>query len=187
MLSCCFLTGNKGKWQIAANVFARYGVPLAQLDVDVPEIQSLDVAEVAVAAVQAVAAPPGVLIKSDVGYYFEALNGFPGPLIKFINKSLTADDILALMRGKTNRRVALRECLACRLPDDSIKTFEHTYYARVTEAARGRGTPVNQVLVIDGFDRALGECTADEMQKFWTDNLHAYHAAARFLAGLAGK
>jgi len=178
-----FLTGNKGKWQIAANVFARYGVTLAQLDIDVPEIQSLDVAEVASAAVQAAAHPSGIIVKSDVGYYFEALNGFPGPLIKFINKSLAAEDILALMSGKTNRRVELRECLACRMPDGRIQLFQHSYYAQVALSARGKGTPANQVLVIEGFDRTIGECSVQELQDFWSDNLNAYHQAAQMIAG----
>ena len=115
---------------IARDVFSEYGLSLEQADLDIPEIQSLDVAEVARASTEFASSNlNGIIIKSDVGYYFEALQGFPGPLIKWINQTLSASDLMALMHGKTNRRVVLRECLACRMETGDVHLFEHSYTA----------------------------------------------------------
>ena len=51
------------------------------------------------------------VIKSDVGYFIEALNGFPGPFLRYINDYLTSEEILKLMEDKENRTILLKECL----------------------------------------------------------------------------
>lgn len=178
-----FLTGNKGKLAIARDVFSEYGLSLEQADLDIPEIQSLDVAEVARASTEFASSNlNGIIIKSDVGYYFEALQGFPGPLIKWINQTLSASDLMALMHGKTNRRVVLRECLACRMETGDVHLFEHSYTAQVVNAPAGTGSPANQILMIDGFNKTIGQCLPEELHQFWITNLDAYHEAAKFLA-----
>ncbi len=178
-----FLTGNKGKLAIAKDVFSKYGLGLEQADLDVPEIQSLNVSEVACASTEFASKHlNGVIIKSDVGYYFDALQGFPGPLIKWINQTLSASDLIALMQGKTNRRVILRECLACRMDTGEVHLFEHSYAAHVVHSPVGVGSAANQVLIIDGFDKTIGQCSPEELHQFWIKNLDVYHQAAKFLS-----
>ena len=103
-----FVTGNMGKWEIGRDIFARYGLELAQAKMETPEIQSLDVTEVAAYSAQYAAKKLNTpVIKSDVGYYIPALGGFPGPFIKYINQTLSDKDLLRLMKGVKDRSMII--------------------------------------------------------------------------------
>lgn len=61
-----FVTGNIGKWEIGRDIFAKYGLELAQAKIETPEIQSLDVTEVATYSAQYAAQKLNTpVIKSD--------------------------------------------------------------------------------------------------------------------------
>ncbi len=63
------------------------------------------------------------VIKSDVGYFIPALNGFPGPFVKYINGMLSSEEILKLMENKVDRTIILKECLTFVTPTGEIKQF----------------------------------------------------------------
>lgn len=179
-----FLTGNAVKWAIARDIFARYGVPLRQETLEVPEIQSLDVAEVAGFSATYASEKLGCSVfKSDVGYEIEALGGFPGPLVKFINKTLTAVDLLAIMQGKTNRRVVIRDCLALKMGGQAPVFFTHSLPAVFSEKISGDSlsSPINQVIVLDGFDKTIASCSPDELHRFWVRHLSHFHELAQYI------
>lgn len=76
------VTGSAGKLAEARRIL---GEDLEAVALDLPEIQSLDPLEVARAkAGAAVAAVGGWVIVDDTGLGFEALGGFPGPLVKWL-------------------------------------------------------------------------------------------------------
>ncbi len=182
-----FLTGNAVKWGIARDVFAQYGVPVRQETLDVPEIQSLDVTEVAAFSATYASEKLGCSVfKSDVGYEIEALGGFPGPLVKFINKTLTAADLLALMHGKTNRRVIIRDCLALKMIGQAPVFFTHNLPAVLSETISGDplSSPINQVIVLGGFDKTIASCTSEELHRFWVSHLTHFHDLARYMQAI---
>jgi len=47
MIKIVFVTGNIDKWQIANKILTPYGITLEQIKIDTPEIQSMDVEEIA--------------------------------------------------------------------------------------------------------------------------------------------
>lgn len=179
-----FLTGNAVKFELAQRVFNSYGLPLVQMTLDLPEVQSLDVVEVAsLAAEDGARQLEGLpVFTSDVGYYIEALNGFPGPMIKFVNQTLTSEQLLRLMHGETNRRVEIRECIAYKAAGQPVKTFVHSYGATLETAASGQGLSVNQILTIDGMGKTIASLTHDEFLSFLTSNILNYRTLAEFLA-----
>ncbi len=88
-----FVSGSASKHQ----EICAYIPGLRQLHIkDVPELQSLDIKEIIEAKIKYVIdylkhhtpedfdAKQSLLITEDTGLYLEALNGFPGPLIKFM-------------------------------------------------------------------------------------------------------
>ena len=106
MKQITMVTGNIGKWKIANDIFKKYNVDLKQAKIETPEIQAYDVEEVSkYSAIYAAKYLNTNVIKSDVGYYIEALNGFPGVFLKYINSMLTSEDVLKLMEGKDNRTI----------------------------------------------------------------------------------
>jgi non-canonical purine NTP pyrophosphatase (RdgB/HAM1 family) len=79
--SLAFLTSNAGKAREAAALLGR---PIAARTVEIPEIQSLDFAEVVTAKALAAAAQLGVpVLVEDSGLSLPAWKGYPGPLTKF--------------------------------------------------------------------------------------------------------
>ena len=79
-----FITGNKHKFSEAKQIFPE----IEQLDIDLIEIQSMDPKEIIAAKLQeALKQCPGPLFCEDVSLSISAFQGFPGPLVKFWNKS----------------------------------------------------------------------------------------------------
>ena len=177
-----FATGNEGKWQIARDIFEGYGIGLLRENIETPEMQSLDVVEIARASARYAADRLGrAVIKSDVGYYIPALGGFPGPFVKFVNMTLTPENILDMMRGEDDRRIYIRECLAFAMPGAEPRPFVCEHLARIAEAPDGRGTSVDRITIFDGFARTKGAAPEAEVQAFLRKSLDVYHNLARFL------
>jgi non-canonical purine NTP pyrophosphatase (RdgB/HAM1 family) len=79
--SLVFLTSNAGKAREAAALLGR---PIAARTLEIPEIQSLDFAEVVTAKALTAAAQLGVpILVEDSGLSLPAWKGYPGPLTKF--------------------------------------------------------------------------------------------------------
>lgn len=102
-----FVTGNVGKvarLKLALEPFVP-GVEVRGVDLDVVEIQADTVLEVAQAKARAAFDVLGApLVVHDCGLCIEALNDYPGPYTKYVNYTLGTEGILALMRGRQNRR-----------------------------------------------------------------------------------
>src|SRR3989344_8620350 len=93
-----FITGNKNKFEFAEKFFkkseANNYFNLIQLAVSTPEIQSDSVEQIALYSAQwAYDQLKKPVIKSDAGLYIEALRGFPGPFMKYINDWLSQGDL----------------------------------------------------------------------------------------------
>ncbi len=75
-----FVTGNAGK---AREVAAILGTAVERLDLELPEIQALDVAEVVRhKAATAFARAGRPVVVEDTGLYLDALGGLPGALVR---------------------------------------------------------------------------------------------------------
>jgi non-canonical purine NTP pyrophosphatase (RdgB/HAM1 family) len=78
-----FVTSNPGKAREASHFLGR---PVAAVSLDLPEIQSLDFAEVArTKALEAAAALGRAVLVEDSGLEVKAWGGFPGPMTKWIS------------------------------------------------------------------------------------------------------
>lgn len=179
MKQIVFVTGNQGKWKVANDIFVEYGLELLQNKTEIPEIQSLDVVEVAKFSAEFAAQKlQTAVMVSDVGYYFNALNGFPGPFVKYLNHVLCPDDILRLMSGQVDRSVVLRECLAYAVPNGKIITLVSEQQATLAFAPQGTGSTMDQLLILDGFDKPKGVYSDEEIFEHWKRTLDAYHRLA---------
>ncbi|PZP39557.1 MAG: hypothetical protein DI585_03735 [Pseudomonas fluorescens] len=179
-----FVTGNDEKWQSANRLLQPYGVDLVRATFELPEIQSMDVGEVASAAAElACAWVGGPVMVTDAGYYFEALNGFPGPFVKYMNQTLAAEDVIRLMTGKDDRRVTIREALAYCEPGHAPVVFGSEQKAIVAQKVGQGRTTMDRLMILDGFDKVAGECTLDEVREFWARHLVHYSRLGEWLVG----
>lgn len=168
-----FVTGNKYKFQIAKQASKSSSFKIIQKKLDIPEIQSESVEEIAAFSTKWASdklKKPAVV--SDGGCYIEALNGFPGPFIKYINKWFSVEDMLRLMDGKKNRRVVWKDCLAyCESGKEPI-TFTDYTKGMIAEKAgahkyRKSYSWVDSLLIIQGLGRPLSELPAKKYLEIW--------------------
>lgn len=164
-----FVTGNARKFEAAKIGLESPEITLVQEDIDTPEIQSENVEDVGKYKAKWAAEKLGKpVIVADGSVYFHALNGFPGPFIKFINKWLTAEDMLNLMRDKTDRAIDFIECLAYCEPGEEPVVFMNIWRGRAAYEAGPEGwSPINQVFIPEGYDRVASAIPEKEMLTFW--------------------
>lgn len=109
------------------------------------------------------------LIVTDGGFYIEALNGFPGPFVKFVNQWLTAQDLLDWARGKGDRRIVARDCLAYCRPGGEPVTFGGSYPGVLAAVpGRGNGRPIERVFVPAGYTVPVSDLSAEEQLAYWS-------------------
>ncbi|MBI2103491.1 non-canonical purine NTP pyrophosphatase [Candidatus Woesebacteria bacterium] len=172
MKQIIFVTGNKYKFEVAQKTLEGTDIKLIQQKIETPEIQSTDVKEIAAfSAKWATEKLKKPVALTDAGYYIEALNGFPGPFIKYINQWLTSEDLLRLMEGKTNRKVIVRVCLAYCEPGGEPVAFPSEVNAMISEKAvkteKEGSTPINEIYVPEGYDKVETEISREEMVEYW--------------------
>lgn len=182
MRTIIFVTSNKYKFQIAQKVLADLPVKLVQKKLETPEIQSLDLEEIAKFSVEwAVKILRKPAFVSDAGYYIEALNGFPGPFIKWTNKWFTAGDYLKLMEEKEDRTVVTKDCIAYCEPGEKPVTFLGTNKGKIAlKPGKPGTTAINEIYIPEGFNRPESEIPRTQMIDFWLTSGH-WQKFAEFL------
>lgn len=103
------VTGNRGKLAEARRLA---GAELEAVEVDLPEIQSLDLFEVLEAKAEEAWARVGrPLVVEEAGLELAALNGFPGPLVRWMLEATGAEGLarvgVALGEVRATARCAL--------------------------------------------------------------------------------
>ena len=92
-----FVTGNAGKFATAQEHLAPLGIELEQVTLDLDEIQSTSVADVAMhKAQQAFRTLRRPLFVEDSGFGLDEFGGYPGPMIKHLLAAVGANGIIRL-------------------------------------------------------------------------------------------
>ena len=150
-----FVTGNAGK---LAEVGRLVGRPVESLAVDLPEIQSLDLGEVLRAkADEAARHAAGPFVVEETGLELAALNGFPGPLVKWMLDAIGAEGIAGVAQAAGDPRVTAR-CRLCYRDGERELTAEGATTGTLVLPGRGEhGFGWDPVFLPDGETRTYGE------------------------------
>lgn len=185
MKKITMVTGNIGKWKIANNIFKNYSIKLEHEKIDTPEIQSHNVEDVSLySAIYAAEKLGKAVIKSDVGYYIEELNGFPGPFLRYINDMLDSEDILKMMDGKKNRTIYLKECLTYADVDGKTKQFINIEKATLSNSVMGEGTTFDRIVIFEGEELPKSMNTEEQNYKHFEKTLKIYYEMAKYLENM---
>ncbi len=184
--SLVYVTGNELKFKVALQSLQGSGILLERRSLDVPEIQSSRVEEIAEwSAVWASQQLDQPVVVMDAGYYIEALNGFPGPFVKFVNEWFSAEDYLNLLQGKRNRHVVVRDCLAyCRSGEKPVLFCQLHHGDVATQPGRRNGTSIDQIFIPEGYTRPVSEIPPEEMLAYWS-SAAIWQELKRYLENLA--
>ena len=146
-----FATGNKEKMLIAQTVCSISNIKVEQANIDIDEIQGED--PVIIVQDKARRAFDGLLkpvVVSDDSWDIPALNGFPGPYMKSINKWFKSGDFLRLMSGIEDRTIILHQFLAY-YDGNTMKVFSNDIHGKVIDEPRGKNdrSPSMTVTVLE--------------------------------------
>lgn len=157
-----FVTGNQKK----ADYLAQYlGFPIEHVKLDLDEIQSLDLKKIVEhkvrAAYEKIQSP---VIVEDVALEFEALNGLPGPFIRFFVDIVPFETICSMIDGQTRRATA--RCVFGYYDGAILKLFESSLSGEIAETPAGKnGYGWDRLFIPEGYTVTRAELSEDDDQK----------------------
>lgn len=153
------VTGNPGKLAEARRIT---GIEIEAVEVDLPEIQSLDFLEVLRAkgeeAWRRVGRP---LVVEEAGLGLAALGGFPGPLVKWMLEAVGASGLARTAAALGETRATAR-CLLLYLDGEREVVAEGTTEGTLVPPRGGQGFGWDPVFLPEGSDRTFGELAGAE-------------------------
>jgi non-canonical purine NTP pyrophosphatase (RdgB/HAM1 family) len=176
-----FVTGNPGKLAEARRLAGR---EIQSVAVDLPEMQSLSFEEILrekLAIAHAGLERPVVV--EEAGLELAALNGFPGPLVRWMLEAVGAEGIArtALALGEPRARAV---SLLAWTDGTHVVLGRGETEGEIVAPRGANGFGFDPVFLPDGSERTFGEMAAEEKDRFshrgkaWRDLLAALAAAA---------
>src|SRR4051812_44743029 len=116
---------------------------MRSVGLDLPELQALDVAQVAVAKAAAARAtlgdPDSPVLVEDSGLVIDAWNGLPGALTKWFLRSVGSEGLLKMLSGEENRLARAVCAVAIAAADGSVRVFVGEVEGNIATEPRGSG------------------------------------------------
>jgi XTP/dITP diphosphohydrolase len=171
MMKINYLTTNKLKFEIAKRFFdSTDGYELVQVSFQVPEIQDVSCEEIACqSAIYAAKELGEPCVVMDAGFFITALNGFPGPFVKYTNEWLSEKRLLRMLDENDDRTTYFLDALAVGFPDGTAKVFSHKTSGQLAKEGEYNPSkwPVNSLFIPDGHTTPLGSMSEQEQTDFW--------------------
>ena len=165
-----YATSNNWKFERAKDYFKKLGVDIEQFDIEIPEIRSDSVSEVAkdkaIFAYKKLKKPVFVM---DAGFFITALKGFPATNVKLAEKYLGSEGILKLMEDIEDRNwefphaVAYKDAL---IEKDFIGTIKGTISLKLSNAKENKFGRFNDIQIPEGQSKTFSEMSKEELAQF---------------------
>jgi XTP/dITP diphosphohydrolase len=140
VVKAIFVTTNEHK---RGEVEEILGVALGRADLDLPEIQAIDPAEVAAQKARAARAALGdtdlPVIVEDSGLMVDAWGGFPGALTRWVIESVGNEGLLRMLAPGEDRSARAVCVVALAEVDGKVRTFRGEVRGTVADSPRGEG------------------------------------------------
>jgi len=157
-----FITGNKGKLAEVQSILG----DVESLDIDLPEIQSLDAHEIIEAKLkEAQKHQTGEFIVEDTSLYFEGLNSLPGPLIKWFMKTVGNEGLYKMSEAFGNFNAEAKTIIGYSDTQKNISFYEGNIKGTIV-TPRGEGFGWDPIFQPEGYDKTFGELSAEEKNSF---------------------
>lgn len=158
-----FVTGNAKKF----TEMKRQISDLEQLDIDLPEIQSMDphviIKEKLKAALKHHSGP---IIVEDQSLWFDCLNGFPGPLIKWLLDTVEKADIAKIPEPFGDFGVEAKAIIGYAKNPNDIHYFEGSVHGKLVQPRGDNGFSWDVIFQPDGDTRTFAEMTGEEKDQY---------------------
>ncbi len=135
-----FVTTNEHKRREVQEIL---GMTLESADLNLPEIQAIDPAEVAAekarAAREALGDPDVPVFVEDSGLMVDAWGGFPGALTKWLMKSVGNEGLLRMLAPGGDRSARAVCVVALAEANGNVCTFRGEVHGKLASEPRGEG------------------------------------------------
>lgn len=150
-----FVTGNKNKFAEAKAIIPE----LKQLDIDLPEIQELDLKKIIEFKIPK---NRNFVVVEDVSLKISALNGLPGPLIKWFEKTIGAKGIFNIAPNAKAEAITMLGYKT----NDALHFFEGKIKGVIVSPRGNNGFGFDPIFRPTGSKKTFGEMTRDEKARF---------------------
>ncbi len=154
-----FITGNVNKFKEASRIVPE----LEQLDINLPEIQELDPHAIIKEKLQeALRHKRGNFVVEDTSLCLDALNGLPGPLIKWFMQSIGIGGIADLAETLGNTGATARVVVGYARGENDIYFFEGTIRGSIVSPRGETKFGWDPIFQPEGHDKTFAEMTPEE-------------------------
>jgi len=139
-MKAIFVTTNEHKRREVQEIL---DFALERADLDLPEIQAIDPAEVAAAKVRAarevLGRPDLPVLVEDSGLMVDAWDGFPGALTKWLMRRVGNEGLLRMLPEGEDRSASAVCVVALAETDGTVRTFRGEVPGALAQRPRGAG------------------------------------------------
>ncbi len=171
-----FITGNKDKLrEVRALIPAVQGI-----DMDLTEIQEIDAQKIITAKLAAAQkSQSGPFIVEDTSLYLDAMNGLPGPLVKWFVKAVGIEGIYKLTESCKSTRATARTLIGYADENGIVDFFEGSISGTLVPPRGTDGFGWDAIFQPDSSEKTFAEMTQEEksqcsMRKRAVEGLRQY-------------
>lgn len=160
-----FITGNKGKFDEMKRV--RPDIDWEMLDMDLPEIQSLDSKEIISAKLDTAmkVVSDRVILVEDTSLVVAGLNGLPGPFIKWFYKTLGNEKLASIAIASGDSSAVATVTIGV-WDGINIEYFEGQMIGKIVTPRGKGGFGWDQIFEVQGSDKTWAEMNSEEQNQY---------------------
>ena len=180
MTELFFITGNVNKFHEIQSFIPT----LKQLDMDLPEIQSLDVKEIVRRKFEyAREYRDAQFIVEDTSLHLKCLHGLPGPFIKWFLQAIGDEGLFQIAKKLGNTKATARTIIGYSAGNRNILFFEGTSEGHLCAPKGTNGFGWDRIFLPDGETKTFAEMddaekqlismrtvALEKLKDFWTKN-----------------
>ena len=160
-----FITTNKFKFEEVQDILKDYPIELEQLSMEYEEDHDSSIEEIARSAVKKLSTELNKpIILEDTGLFFEAYNGFPGALPKFVFNTLGYKGIFKLIQGESRKAYFKTVAGYCE-PNKEPVLFTGTMKGEITDKIYNEdqeAMPYDRIFIPEGESKTISDMTLEE-------------------------
>lgn len=154
-----FMTGNQGKISEAQSILGNVG----SYDVDLPEIQDVDATKIIKEKLlEGLKHKEAELIVEDTSLYLDALNGLPGPLIKWFMKAIGNEGLYQIAFKLGNNKAQAKTIIGYAKNKNDIEFFEGVIEGEIVEPRGDQGFGWDPIFQPLGHEKTFAEMDTGE-------------------------
>lgn len=165
------LTSNPDKIKAANLILNKHNVKVLPLNLDIPEVQATNSAEVAYRMVEQAYKMTGKpVIREDHSFFIKEL-GFPGPFMAYVDKKIDNDHLLKILATLESREAYFE--LSAAYADATGRIHEFSYQVPIVMSEEARGNEKlrwERLMMFPGDTKTFAEFDAADRLEVWTQN-----------------